>query len=96
MVTAAPLTLGSPGAVTATSGAAGAITVSYTTGVNATGHLIILAQGSTLVDFDVSIAGSDASFSNVAAGDYTVIVVSFWRMGGTLEFEHSRSTVTVN
>ena len=90
------LTLGTPANVTATSGAAGAITVSYTTGVNATGHLIILAQGSTLVDFDVSIAGSDASFSNVAAGDYTVIVVSFWRMGGSLEFEHSRSTVTVN
>ena len=90
------LTLGTPASVTATSRAAGAITVSYTAGLNATGHLIILVQGSTLVDFDVSIDGSDASFSNVAAGDYTAIVVSFRRMGGTLEFEHSRSTVTVN
>ena len=95
-VVAAPLTLGTPASVTATSRAAGAITVSYTAGLNATGHLIILAQGSTLVDFDVSIDGSDASFSNVAAGTYTAFVVSFWRMGGTLEFEHSRSTVTVN
>jgi hypothetical protein len=92
----AQLTLGTPASVTATSRAAGAITVSYIAGVNATGHLIILAQGSTLVDFDVSIDGSDASFSNVAAGNYTAIVVSFRRMGGTLEFEHSRSTVTVN
>ena len=90
------LTLGTPASVTATSRAAGAITVSYTAGVNATGHLIILAQGSTLVDFDVSIDGSDASFSNVAAGNYTAIVVSFRRMDGTLEFKHSRSTVTVN
>jgi hypothetical protein len=88
--------LGTPASVAATSGAAGAITVSYTAGVNATGHLIILAQGSTLVDFDVSTDGSDASFSNVAAGNYTAIVVSFRRMGGTLEFKHSRSTVTVN
>ena len=88
--------LGTPASVAATSGAAGAITVSYTAGANATGHLIILAQGSTLVDFDVSIDGSDASFSNVAAGDYTAIVVSFRRMDGTLEFKHSRSTVTVN
>ena len=95
-VMAAPLTLGTPASVTATSSAAGAITVSYTAGVNATGHLIILAQGSTLVDFDVSIDGSDASFSNVAAGNYTAIVVSFRRMGGTLEFKHSRDTVTVN
>ena len=92
----AQLTLGTPASVTATSPAAGAITVSYTAGFNATGHLIILVQGSTLVDFDVSVDGSDASFSNVAAGDYTAIVVSFRRMGGTLEFEHSRSTVTVN
>ena len=96
LVAAAPLTLGAPASVTATSRADGAITVSYTAGVNATGHLIILAQGSTLVDFDVSIDGSDASFSNVAAGNYTAIVVSFRRMGGTLESEHSRSTVTVN
>ena len=96
VVTAAPLTLGTPASVTATSRAAGAITVSYIAGVNATGHLIILAQGSTLVDFDVRIDGSDASFSNVAAGNYTAIVVSFRRVGGTLEFESSRSTVTVN
>ena len=90
------LTLGTPASVTATSRAAGAITVSYTAGINATGHLIILAQGSTLVDFDVSIDGSDASFSNVAAGNYTAIVVSFRRMGGILEFKHSPDTVTVN
>ena len=86
-VVAAPLTLGIPASVTATSPAAGAITVSYTAGVNATGHLIILAQGSTLVDFSVSIDGSDASFSDVAAGNYTAIVVSFRRVGGTLEFK---------
>jgi hypothetical protein len=92
----AQLTLGTPASVTATSRAAGAITVSYIAGVNATGHLIILAQGSTLVDFDVSIDGSDASFSNVAAGNYTAIVVSFRRMGGILEFNHSPDTVTVN
>ena len=88
--------LGTPASVVATSGAAGAITVSYTAGANATGHLIILAQGSTLVDFNVSTDGSDASFSNVAAGNYTAIVVSFRRMDGNLEFKHSRSTVTVN
>ena len=88
--------LGTPASLAATSGAAGAITVSYTAGVNATAHLIILAQGTSLVDFAVKMDGSDASFSNVAAGDYTVIVVSFRRMGGTLEFEHSRDTVTVN
>ena len=95
-VVAAPLTLGIPASVTATSPAAGAITVSYTAGVNATGHLIILAQGSTLVDFSVKIDGSDASFSDVAAGNYTAIVVSFRRVGGTLEFKSDRSTVTVN
>ena len=95
-VVAAPITLGTPSAVVVTSGAAGAITVSYTAGANATGHLIILAQGSTLVDFAVEIDGSDASFSNVEAGDYTAIVVSFRRMGGILEFKHSRDTVTVN
>ena len=96
VVAAAVLTLGTPASVTATSRAAGAITVSYIAGVNATGHLIILAQGSTLVDFDVRIDGSDASFSNVAAGNYTAIVVSFRRMGGILEFKHSPDTVTVN
>ena len=95
-VVAAPLTLGTPASVTATSRAAGAITVSYTAGVNATAHLIILAQGTSLVDFAVKMDGSDASFSNVAAGDYTVFVVSFRRMGGALEKEHSRDTVTVN
>ena len=95
-VVAAPLTLGTPASVTATSPAAGAITVSYIAGVNATGHLIILAQGSTLVDFSVSLDGSDASFSNVAAGNYVAIVVSFRRTDGTLEFKSSRYTVTVN
>ena len=96
VVMAAPLTLGAPSAVAATSGSAGAITVSYTAGANASGHLIILAQGTTLVDFAVKIDGSDASFSNVAAGDYRAIVVSFRRMDGTLESKHDLDTVTVN
>ena len=95
-VTDAPTTLGTPANVAATSGSAGAITVSYTAAAAAAGHLIILAQGSTLVDFDISIDGSDASFSNVAAGSYTAIVVSFRRSNGNLEFMHSRDTVTVN
>ena len=95
-VTDAPTTLGTPANVAATSGSAGVITVSYTAAAAAAGHLIILAQGSTLVDFDISIDGSDASFSNVAAGSYTAIVVSFRRSNGNLEFMHSRDTVTVN
>ena len=39
------ITLGTPASVTATSRAAGAITVSYIAGVNATGHLIIAGPG---------------------------------------------------
>ena len=88
--------VGAPGSVVA-DGGSGTISVMWTPGSNADGHLIIVAQGTTLVDFAVALSTeTSAEFEDLDAGEYRVIVVAFAGSGDDLDYDHDDDDATVN
>ena len=78
-------------------GGTSTIIVNWTPGENATGHLIVVAQDSTLVGFQVATGtGTTATFSDLDAGDYRVIVIAFRGTGSTLDYKFASDNATVN
>ena len=73
---------------------AGTVTVTWTDGADAVGHLVLLFNadfsGAPMVN---APTGSSAEFMDVAAGDYVAVVVSY-RSGS--EYMYDYMSVTVN
>ena len=90
-------TLTKPTDVTATSNAAGMVTVSWTDGENAPGgHLVLLFTGdfTEVPGIEVPADGTNTqSFTNIAAGEYVAVVVS---IKSRSEYLYDYSLVTVN
>ena len=90
-------TLTAPTDVTATSNAAGMVTVSWTDGENAPGgHLVLLFTGdfTEVPGIEVPADGTNTqSFTNIAAGEYVAVVVS---IKSRSEYLYDYSLVTVN
>ena len=78
-------------------GGTSTIIVNWTPGENATGHLIVVAQGTTLVGFQVATGtGTNATFSDLGVGEYRVIVIAFRGTGSTLDYKFASDNATVN
>ena len=78
-------------------GGTSTIIVNWTPGENATGHLIVVAQGTTLVGFQVATGtGTTATFSDLDAGEYRVVVIAFRGTGSTLDYKFASDNATVN
>ena len=86
--------LTAPTGVTATADA-GTVTVTWTDGADALGHLVLLFNADFSGEPMVNNAptGSSAEFMDVAAGDYVAVVVSY-RSGS--EYMYDYMSVTVN
>ena len=87
--------LTAPTGTTATSDAAGMVTVNWTSGDNALGHLVLLFKSDFSGDPMVGVPSGDFhTFSGVPAGSYIAVVVSY-RSVSDYEYEALLSVVTV-
>ena len=87
--------LGEPTMVAARSDAAGEVTITWMSGVNADSHDIVLYSGSPdydIVDEAEDVSGNTHTFTGVAAGRYAAVVIS---AQGTSEWDYSLVWVTV-
>ena len=93
---AASMELTAPTGVMAKSDAAGTVTVSWTPGADAIGHLVFLfnADFSGTPKVGTPLPGDSHTFSSVPAGSYIAVVVSY-RSASEYKYEALPSVVTV-
>jgi hypothetical protein len=74
-------------------GGVGALTVTWEDGENAVGHLVLLLDSDfDLVMTETAPTGNSHTFSPLAAGQYTAVVVSY-KSVSDYEYDHATSTV---
>ena len=86
--------LEAPTGVTAESNAAGELTVTWTPGANAVGHLVLLFDSEfNVVETEASPSGNSHTFTGLTAGQHTAVVVSYKSVS---DYKYAYDNTTVN